>query len=198
MRQDDRALVARLLTGDENAFRSFFDEYFDRLYRFALSRTAGRADLAEEAAQRALCRAVRALPQYRGEAALFTWLAQICRHELADLVEAERRHGEREESFDTSDRARRRAEAVATDEPAPQDSAHAGDAAGELRRVLDELPGRYGDILEWKYLEDWSVQRIAAELGSTFEATQSALARARIALRSALEARGHDWHEFLP
>lgn len=198
MRQDDRALVARLLTGDENAFRSFFDEYFDRLYRFALSRRAGRADLAEEAAQRTLCRAVRALSQYRGDAALFTWLAQICRNELAGLGEAERRLGEREESFDASERALRRAQAVAVDEPAPEERAHGSDVAGELRRVLDELPGRYGDILEWKYLEDWSVERIAEELGSTFEAAQSALARARIALRSALEARGHDWHELLP
>lgn len=198
MRLDDRALVARLLTGDEHAFRSFFDEYFDRLYRFALSRTAGRADLAEEAAQRALCRALRALPQYRGEAALFTWLAQICRNELADLGALERRRGEREESYDASERARRRAQAVATEQPAPEDSAHGQDVAGELRRVLDGLPGRLGDILEWKYLEDWSVQRIAVELGTTFEAAQSALARARIALRSALEARGHDWREFLP
>ncbi|MBV6416685.1 MAG: ECF RNA polymerase sigma-E factor [Steroidobacteraceae bacterium] len=198
MRQDDRALVARLLAGDENAFRSFFDGYFDRLYRFALSRTRGRADLAEEAAQRTMCRAVRALPQYRGEAALFTWLAQICRNELADLGEAERRRSEREPSFDASDLARRRAESVAADAPAPEADAQGDDLAAVLRRVLDELPGRYGDILEWKYLEDWSVERIATELDSTFEAAQSALARARIALRAALEARGHDWHELLP
>ncbi len=198
MHQDDRALAARLLAGDEYAFRSFFDEYFDRLYRFALSRTAGRTDLAEEAAQRALTRALRAMQQYRGDASLFTWLAQICRNELADLGEAERRRAQREESFDASDSARRRAESVASGEPAPDDGLHARDAAGALRRVLDELPGRYGDMLEWKYLEDWSVQRIAAELGTTFEAAQSALARARIALRSALEARGHDWRELLP
>lgn len=198
MRQDDRALVARLLAGDENAFRSFFDEYFDRLFRFALSRTAGRADLAEEAAQRALCRAIRALPQYRGDAALFTWLAQICRNELADLHGAEQRRGDYEESLETSGRTRRQAQAVATGDPAPEECVHAGDAAGELRRALDGLPGRYGDILEWKYLEDWSVERIAAELGSTFESAQSMLARARLALRAALEARGHDWHELLP
>ena len=198
MRLDDRALVARLLTGDEHAFRSFFDEYFDRLYRFALSRTAGRADVAEEAAQRALCRAVRALSQYRGEAALFTWLAQICRNERAELADGERRRGGREASFDADERALRRAQSVADDGPAPEEQLRAAHAAGELRRVLDGLPGRYGDILEWKYLEEWSVQRIADELGSTFEAAQSALARARVALRAALEARGHDWHELLP
>ncbi|MEZ5531272.1 MAG: sigma-70 family RNA polymerase sigma factor [Steroidobacteraceae bacterium] len=198
MREDDRALVARLLTGDEHAFRSFFDEYFDRLYRFALARTAGRADVAEEAAQRAMCRAVRALPQFRGEAALFSWLAQICRNELADLGAAERKRAQREASLDEDAEARRRAERVASAEPLPDDRAQAGDAAGILHRVLDELPGRSGEILAWKYLEDWSVERIAGELGSSVEAAQSALARARLALRSALEARGYDWHELLP
>ena len=198
MQQDDRALVARLLGGDEHALRSFFDEYFERLYRFALSRAGGRADIAEEAAQRSLCRALRALAQFRGDASLFTWLAQICRNELADMGEAERRQNTHQESFDASERARRRADNVATDEPAPAERAHADDAAGLLRRTLDELPGRYGDILEWKYLEDCSVQQIASRLGTSFEAAQSSLARARFALRAALAASGIDWHELLP
>lgn len=198
MQQDDRALVARLLAGDDNAFRSFFDEYFDRLYRFALSRTSGRADVAEEAAQRTLCRAVRALSQYRGEASLFTWLAQICRNELADLVEAERRDARRQHSYDTSERARQLAENVASDEAAPVEQVQVAAAAVILGRVLDALPGRYGDILEWKYLQGWSVQQIAAELGSSFEAAQSSLARARLSLRAALVASGIDWHELLP
>ncbi|GMU69533.1 MAG: hypothetical protein AMXMBFR37_18650 [Steroidobacteraceae bacterium] len=198
MQQDDRALVARLLAGDDNAFRSFFDEYFDRLYRFALSRTSGRADVAEEAAQRTLCRAVRALSQYRGEASLFTWLAQICRNELADLVEAERRDARRQHSYDASERARQLAENVASDEAAPVEQVQVAAAAVILGRVLDALPGRYGDILEWKYLQGWSVQQIAAELGSSFEAAQSSLARARLSLRAALVASGIDWHELLP
>lgn len=198
MQQDDRALVARLLAGDDNAFRSFFDEYFDRLYRFALSRTSGRADVAEEAAQRTLCRAVRALSQYRGEASLFTWLAQICRNELADLAEAERRDARRQHSYDASERARQLAENVASDEAAPVEQVQVAAAAVILGRVLDALPGRYGDILEWKYLQGWSVQQIAAELGSSFEAAQSSLARARLSLRAALAASGIDWHELLP
>jgi NAD(P)-dependent dehydrogenase (short-subunit alcohol dehydrogenase family) len=42
---------------------------------------------AEEAAQRALIRAVRRLDGFRGESSLFTWLARICRNELADMGE---------------------------------------------------------------------------------------------------------------
>jgi RNA polymerase sigma-70 factor (ECF subfamily) len=83
--EEDRLLVQRLLAGDESALRMFFDEYFDRLYRFAYARLRGDAALAEDAAQNTLARALRGLPGFRGEAGLFSWLAQICRNEIADL-----------------------------------------------------------------------------------------------------------------
>ena len=85
--EEDRLLVQRLLAGDEGALRQFFDEYFDRLYRFAYARLRGDAALAEDAAQSTLARALRGLKGFRGEAGLFSWLAQICRNEIADLVE---------------------------------------------------------------------------------------------------------------
>lgn len=77
---DDKALVNRLLHGHPEAFKTFFDGYFPRLYRFALNRLAGDGDAAEDAAQEALCKAVRKLQTYRGEASLFTWLCTFCRH----------------------------------------------------------------------------------------------------------------------
>src|SRR6478735_5416692 len=85
--EQDRLLVEQLLAGDQDALRRFFDEYFDRLYRFAYARLRGDAALAEDAAQNTLVRALRGLPGFRGEAGLFSWLATICRNEIADLVE---------------------------------------------------------------------------------------------------------------
>lgn len=193
MTANDRQLVERLLAGDERAFRGFFDEYFDRLYRFALSRTRGDADLAQEAAQRALCRAVRRLDSYRGESALFTWLVQICRNELADLFEAANRNASRTVSIDGNERVRALAEQVPGDPGAdPDQQQQADDASAVVRQLLDSLPGRYGEVLEWKYLDELSTQDIATRLGTTFEAAQSTLQRARSAFRSALASHGLD------
>lgn len=193
MENDDQQLVARLRAGDEAAFRAFFEEYFDRLYRFAMSRTRGDADMSEEAAQRALCRAVRRLETWRGEAALFTWLAQICRNELADLGEAARRDASRTVSLDADERLRGRIEGeVADPRSDPSREPEEAQFAQLLREVLDGLPGRYGDVLEWKYLDDMSVEQIAGRLHTSFESAQSTLQRARVALRSALQARGID------
>jgi RNA polymerase sigma-70 factor (ECF subfamily) len=194
--EEDRLLVQRLLAGDQAALRQFFDEYFDRLYRFAYARLRGDAALAEDAAQNTLARALRGLAGFRGEAGLFSWLAQICRNEIADIVEKAARH--RAESLDISGRARDAAHAMAAPDPAAEKARASAERMRVIRQVLDELPGRYGEMLELKYIEEWDVERIAQRVGLSFEAAQSQLQRARLAFRSALEARGLSAADLLP
>ena len=49
--------------------------------------------------------------------------------------------------------------------------------------VLDYLPRRYGDVLEWKYMQGLSVKEIAQRLEVAPKAAESMLNRARIAFR---------------
>ncbi len=56
-----------------------------------------------------------------------------------------------------------------------------------VQSVLDRLPSRYGDVLEWKYIEGRSVEEIGELLGVGHIAAQSLLARARTAFRGGLE-----------
>ena len=79
---DDTQLIRRMRSGDERAFDVFFDAYFPRLFRFAVRRL-GNEDAAEDVVQAALIIAMRKIGTWRGEAALFTWLCTICRHELS-------------------------------------------------------------------------------------------------------------------
>ena len=196
--EQDRLLVQRLLAGDQDALRRFFDEYFDRLYRFAYARLRGDAALAEDAAQNTLVRALRGLSGFRGEAGLFSWLATICRNEIADLVEKSARAAAHTVSLDAEGGARDAARAVVAPEGAGEKALAAADRLKVIRQVLDELPGKYGEMLELKYMEEWDVERIAQRVGLSFEAAQSQLQRARLAFRSALEARGLAARDLLP
>lgn len=54
-----------MLRGEEAAFQLFFDAYFPRLYRFALSLTRHQEDVAEEIVQITLCKAISALQNSR-------------------------------------------------------------------------------------------------------------------------------------
>ena len=186
---DDRDLVAAMLAGNERAFTAFFDTYFPRVYRFALPRLDRNPDVTKDVVQATLIKAMRAIEGWRGEAALFTWLCQICRRQIADHVRSQRRHSTRVVLIDDSDEVRAALESI--EAPASDDPFRGADSA-ELRRlvhaVLDRLPSRYGEALEWKYVEGHTVEEIGDRLGIGQVAAQSLLARARIAFREGLEA----------
>ena len=56
-----------------------------------------------------------------------------------------------------------------------------------VEATLDALPGHYGEVLEWKYLDGHSVQEIASRLELGPKAAESLLTRAREAFRDAIE-----------
>lgn len=185
--QDERRLVHRMLDGDERAFSEFFDEYFARLYRFALPRLNGDAEAAQEVVQAALCKAMQKLATFRGEAALFTWICQICRRQIADHVRETRRHS-RVVLIDDSPEVQMALDSIqAPEHERPESLYGQGQVSGLIRAVLDRLPARYGDALEWKYVEGLSVEEIGSRLGIGTIAAQSLLARARVAFREAIE-----------
>lgn len=184
---DDKALVRRMLAGDEQAFARLFDEAFPVLYRFALIRLSYREDAAEEVAQAALCRAMRKLSTYRGEAALLTWLCTFCRHEISDYV---RRTGDRVQVDLDEDGPEIRAalESLhAFEQESPEARLQRSQLAERVRRILDRLPPQYGSALEWKYIDELSVREIAERLGLGAKAAESLLTRARRAFRDAFE-----------
>jgi RNA polymerase sigma-70 factor (ECF subfamily) len=59
--------------------------------------------------------------------------------------------------------------------------------------ALDDLPDRYGDVLEWKYLHGLSVNEIAGRLGLTAKAAESMLTRARAAFREGFNTLTGSW-----
>jgi RNA polymerase sigma-70 factor (ECF subfamily) len=178
---DDRALVEKLLARDERAFAEFFDTYAPRLFRFAMRR-AGDEDLAEEITQTTLIAAVGKLKTWRGEASLFTWLCTIARRQLLDHWRKTARQPELR-PLDDDPGVRAALESLAAGGEGPDAAIDDRRLAERVQLTLDYLPDRYGDVLEWKYLQGLSVNEIAERLASTPKAVESTLTRARQAFR---------------
>jgi RNA polymerase sigma-70 factor, ECF subfamily len=186
---DDKRLVKQLLAGDERAFDRFFDDNFARLYRFAVARLADDPEAAREVAQITLSRAVRKMHTYRAESALFTWLCAICRNEISDWLRRQGRYREHivlVEDFPEIQAAVDSLQAPLDDSP---ERHYQRDEVLRLIQVaLDRLPAKYGNVLEWKYVEGHTIKEISAKLGIGMEATQSLLARAKRAFADVYSA----------
>lgn len=183
----DKGLAKRLLSGDERAFNDLFDSYFPRLYRYALARVGGNADEAREVVQQTFCKAFERLDSYRGEASLYGWMCRICRNAIIDAARRQQKEVRCLQLYDADATIQDLVEAMqapATGEPEHQ--AAQSNLTAMIQSTLDHLPPHYGDVLEWKYIEQMSVKEIAEKLDIGAKAAESLLTRARGAFREAI------------
>ena len=186
----EKRLVRRLLAGDEAAFRQFFDGHFSRLYRFALRRTEGNHDAAEEIVQKTLITAMRKLHTFRGEATLFTWLCAICRREVSAWRVARGRHSSLMLSEDAPEIQEQLA-ALASVAQQPDEAFDRGETARLVQVALDLLPGSYSEVLEWKYIYGLTVAEISERMSTGPKAVESLLGRARRSFRQVFSVLAH-------
>ena len=179
----DRKLVERMRAGDRAAFEDFFREYHPKLYRFALRRLRSDVPAAQDVAQNAICAALKSLHTYRGEAALFSWLCTICRRQMGSA-----RNTPSLEMREDDPEVQAALEALLVSERGdPLSEVAAGEVQEAVLTALDYLPSEYANVLEWKYVQELSVNEIADRIGRSLKATESLLNRARNAFREAFQ-----------
>ena len=177
---EDKRTAKRILAGDERAFDGFFNDNFARLYRFAVTRVGGDSEAARDIVQTTLTKALRKMDSYRAESAMFTWLCAICRHEISDWLGRQGRYQEHVVLVeDLAEVAGAIDSWPAPGDTEPERGVQRIESLRLIQVALDRLPVRYGNVLEWKYVQGHSVLEIAERLGMGREAAQSLLARAK-------------------
>lgn len=175
--QED-ALVARLRQGDHRAFEELVIAYQHRVFGVAL-RMLGNRPEAEEIAQETFLRAHRALPEFRGDARLHTWLYAIAsRLCLNRLAAADRRL------------VRGNDEALAAapaDEPSAADRLERAELDAAVREAIAALPEERRIVVVLRDLEGLSYEEIGDVLDLEPGTVRSRLHRARLDLKAKLE-----------
>jgi RNA polymerase sigma-70 factor (ECF subfamily) len=185
-RSEDLALVQAALSGDEG-FERLVRTYEKLVYRVAF-RFVGNETDACDVAQEVFLRVHRALPKFRGDSALSTWIyaitANLSRNALRSRKNREKVQvlapKEEEGARPFWDRA-----------PDPRASASRGTESKELgealQKALSELPVDYREAVILRDLEDMDYERIAEALGTNLGTVKSRIARGRAILREKLE-----------
>jgi RNA polymerase sigma-70 factor, ECF subfamily len=180
---DDAALVQQIRRGDAGAFGALMRRYNRRLYRTA--RAILKDDgAAEDALQEAYVAAFNHVGEYRGEAALGTWLTRIVVNQALQAL----RRGRRERVVVPFDEAG--ADRILEIEDAPAGAPENVLLRAEMRRLIerkiDELPESYRAVFMLREVEDMTVEETAAALDIPAATVRSRLFRAKARLRESL------------
>jgi RNA polymerase sigma-70 factor (ECF subfamily) len=165
----DRALVERFQEGDPAAFETLYRRYFARLARFCQKRV-GDPHEAEEIAQEAFTRALRALPTFEGERRFYPWMTVIAGRLCVD---AHRRRGRSEPSSQID---------LGVIEGGQEKIVDAVDVQ-ILATALGRLAPRHREVLDLREQQGWSYQQISDHYGVTLGTVEALLFRARKALK---------------
>ncbi len=172
-RVDEAQLIARVLAGDRVAGRALYDAHAHAVYRLVY-RIAGDDELARDLTQDTFIRAFAQLGQFRGEAALSTWLHRIAVSVALNGMRRVKRFRTRETDLDEAHPI-----AAAMHEEQP-------DLRARLARAIDDLPDLYRVTLVMHDVEGYTHGEIAATLGVPEGTCKTRLATARAKLRDAL------------
>ncbi len=183
---DDTGLVQQVQRGSPRAFAVLMRRYNRRLYRTARAILKDDA-AAEDALQEAYIAAYRHIGDFRGDAAIATWLTRIVVNQALQAL----RKTKRERVvilFEEAADEQHVTEAV-NDSPAPG-TPETTMLRAEMRRLIerkiDALPDGYRTVFMLREVEDMTVEETATALGIPPATVRSRLFRARARLREAL------------
>jgi len=183
---EDVKLAKALMKNDEKVFNYFFESYFPRLYRFTIARVDGDKELTKDIVQETLICAIKSIKQYRGEAALFSWLCQINRNQISYYFRKNKLLKLTSHITDTPEIQEIFDNIQDVDSRNPDRTYENDKLRDIISSTLDNLPNGYGDLLELKYLDKLSVVEIAKNLNTTTVSVQSKLARARESFKNVM------------
>lgn len=185
----DALLVARVKQGDVRAFEMLVVKYQRRIERL-IGRMVRDSDLVQDIAQETFIRAYRALPNFRGESAFYTWLYRIAvnsaKKALSDMkrdplvLESSRALGE--DGEETS-----RAESELSDGETPEGVLASKEIATAVNSAIDALSEDLRQAITLREIEGLSYEEIAEVMNCPIGTVRSRIFRARDAIAQRLK-----------
>ena len=190
----EKILLDQIREGNDRGFESLVQAHSSRTLSLAY-RLVGDREEAEDIAQEAFLRLHRALPTFRGDSKISTWLYRTVTRLAIDHLRKEKRRrqffffrtDDDEDGFDP-------VETAAAPDPSPRDYLLAQEAQGRLNRVLKKLSPRQRAVFILRHQEELPLKEIAHMLELEEGTVKAHLHRAVTILRRELR----DLHEVSP
>jgi RNA polymerase sigma-70 factor (ECF subfamily) len=167
---DDDALIAAARGGDHAAYTALYQLYADRVYA-RLTQLVGPSSDREDLLQQVFLELYRALPRFRAESSIGSFIHGIAVHVALDHL---RRRGRRPQHFT----------AVELDElidgsPTPEDCARRRDELGQVLALLDQIKPAKRIAFALVAIAGMSLDEAAELVGTNSDAIKQRVLRAR-------------------
>jgi len=177
----DLSLVRRVQRGDKGAFDALVLKYQHKLVKLVMRYVRNPAE-AEDIAQEAFIKAYRALPQFRGDSAFYTWLYRIAINTAKNAVVSRDRspieydldRSNTDESYDMQGRMK--------DAETPEGLVLTDEIRSIVNAAIDALPEDLRTAIVLRELEGLSYEEIAAAMDCPVGTVRSRIFRAREAI----------------
>ncbi len=177
----DLSLVRRVQRGDKGAFDVLVLKYQHKLVKLVTRYVRNPAE-AEDIAQEAFIKAYRALPQFRGDSAFYTWLYRIAINTAKNAVVSRDRspvdydfdRDSIDESYDMQGRLK--------DAETPEGLVLTDEIRQTVNAAIEQLPEDLRTAIVLRELEGLSYEQIASAMGCPVGTVRSRIFRAREAI----------------
>jgi RNA polymerase sigma-70 factor (ECF subfamily) len=181
----DQQLVVRAQQGEKHAFELLVAKYQRKLLRL-ISRLVRDPAEAEDVAQEAFIKAYRALPQFRGDSAFYTWLYRIGVNTAKNYLVSQGRRppsstekdNEEAETFEDADALR--------DINTPESILLSKEIATTVNTAMAKLPEELRTAISLREIEGLSYDEISEVMNCPIGTVRSRIFRAREAIAAEL------------
>ena len=176
-REQEAAIVRKVLGGDANAFETLVLEYEKNVYNIAL-RMTGNSEDAADMTQEAFIKAYNSLQSFRGDRKFSVWLYRIVSNVCLDFLRSKNRRPTVSLSVEDDDGEDAQLD-VADESQSPELLLDRKLTRDSVRRGLDSLPPDYRQILLLREIQGLSYDEIAQALSLEVGTVKSRIFRAR-------------------
>ena len=185
-REIDQALVERAQAGDQRAFEQLVSKYQRKLGRL-LSRFIRDQAEVEDVSQEAFIKAYRALPNFRGESAFYTWLYRIGINTAKNYLVSQGRRAPTSTSFDAEEAEGFEDAGQLRDINTPESLLLSKQIGETVNAAMDALPEELRTAIMLREIEGMSYDEIAGVMDCPIGTVRSRIFRARDAVAVRLQ-----------
>lgn len=181
IRDEDYEIVLRVQAGDKAAFNLLVEKYHRRVSRLLIRLLKNQEDI-EDVVQETFIKAYRAIGNFRGESAFYTWIYRIAINTAKNLLLTQKRKPSQALEYENEEGETFEDNSALSNIDTPESLYLTRQVAETVNKAMMALPSDLRDAIVMREIDGLSYEEIAEAMGCPIGTVRSRIFRAREAI----------------